>query len=610
MKYARSLPFSSGLLAACTVALVAAYGGWQRRWMSDDGLIVLRTVRNLLAGNGPVFNAGERVEANTSALWQYIIYLGALVNDARLETIATYAALTFTTLAVFLAALGTARLYGGQKVVLLPFGGLLYLALPPARDFATSGLEWGLSLLWISTQWLLLTTWARNERTRGSWALYLLALNSGLSWLVRPELALYGGLSGILLLIVHRQQWWKILAVALPIPAAYQIFRMGYYGLLVPHTAVAKSATGAQWAQGWHYLAEFNQAYNLWIALVIALLAAALAITFGHRGSDADMLVQRKTVWVIFLILTCALLHATYVIRVGGDFMHARMLLLPLYTALLPVSVIALRRLVQSSIITTFVFAAGMVWAGFVVHGGHPYQLPAEGEELDIVDERMFWQLATYRDQPTYWAEDFHTARSLREFLPAVAAGHAQHDAQVVQFLVSEDPIVFSWRPVPRTHEATDLAQMPLSLTMINLGMTSMNAPLDVRVLDTIGLANPLAARSPRLENARVGHDKFLPLEWQFADSAMAIEDLPDWVDPVVTKQARAALYSEELQALFASYRSPLTMQRFFDNIVFSLTSGRTLELHANPRDYENLPKAQEQRIFWPQEISVSPDRR
>ncbi|WIM71729.1 hypothetical protein QP028_08525 [Corynebacterium suedekumii] len=28
-------------------------GGWTRRWISDDGLIVLRTVRNLLAGNGP-----------------------------------------------------------------------------------------------------------------------------------------------------------------------------------------------------------------------------------------------------------------------------------------------------------------------------------------------------------------------------------------------------------------------------------------------------------------------------------------------------------------------------------------------------------------------------
>ena len=55
--------------------LVAAglfgWGAWQRRWIADDGLIVLRTVRNLMAGNGPVFNAGERVEANTSTVWTY-----------------------------------------------------------------------------------------------------------------------------------------------------------------------------------------------------------------------------------------------------------------------------------------------------------------------------------------------------------------------------------------------------------------------------------------------------------------------------------------------------------------------------------------------------------
>ena len=62
----------SALAAALVAGVFAFWGGWTRRWMSDDGLIVLRTVRNILAGNGPVFNAGERVEANTSTLWQYL----------------------------------------------------------------------------------------------------------------------------------------------------------------------------------------------------------------------------------------------------------------------------------------------------------------------------------------------------------------------------------------------------------------------------------------------------------------------------------------------------------------------------------------------------------
>ena len=47
--------------SVAVVAVLFGWGAWQRRWIADDGLIVLRTVRNLLAGNGPVFNAGERV---------------------------------------------------------------------------------------------------------------------------------------------------------------------------------------------------------------------------------------------------------------------------------------------------------------------------------------------------------------------------------------------------------------------------------------------------------------------------------------------------------------------------------------------------------------------
>jgi arabinofuranosyltransferase len=67
-------------LSVLVVAGLFGWGAWQRRWIADDGLIVLRTVRNLLAGNGPVFNAGERVEANTSTVWSYLVTLGAWIG--------------------------------------------------------------------------------------------------------------------------------------------------------------------------------------------------------------------------------------------------------------------------------------------------------------------------------------------------------------------------------------------------------------------------------------------------------------------------------------------------------------------------------------------------
>lgn len=133
-------------VSVVVVAGLFGWGAWQRRWIADDGLIVLRTVRNLLAGNGPVFNAGERIEANTSTVWTYLVALGAwLGGPVRMEYVALAFALTLSVLGVVLAMLGTGRLYApslqGRRALLLPAGVLVYIAVPPARDFATSGLE-------------------------------------------------------------------------------------------------------------------------------------------------------------------------------------------------------------------------------------------------------------------------------------------------------------------------------------------------------------------------------------------------------------------------------------------------------------------------------------
>jgi len=42
---------------------------WESRWIQDDAYISFRYARNLVEGNGLVFNAGERVEGYTNFLW-------------------------------------------------------------------------------------------------------------------------------------------------------------------------------------------------------------------------------------------------------------------------------------------------------------------------------------------------------------------------------------------------------------------------------------------------------------------------------------------------------------------------------------------------------------
>ncbi|MFS0001954.1 flagellar motor control protein ZomB [Corynebacterium striatum] len=570
------LRYSAGA-SALVIGVFAFWGGFARRWISDDGLIVLRTVRNLEAGNGPVFNAGERVETNTSTLWQYLILLVRWVTDADLSGIAIYLGLFFSVAAIFIGAWATSRAH--RTAVLAPAGGLVYLALPPARDFFTSGLEWGLSIFYLAVLWWMLVKWSRgvdNAKECASDSMpYWLALWAGISWLVRPDLALYGGLVGLLLLATHRgwKAWLGIVASALPLPGAYQIFRMGYYGLLTPHTAVAKSASEAAWSHGFRYLGDFVLPYALYIPILV-LGGWAL---WTYRSSLRPTRL-RSQASITYLLVGAAVLHFVYILRVGGDFMHGRMLLLPLFAMLLPVFVLPLRSAVS---ISAALFCA--VWSVVIILRGHPTDWNTYQGKINIVDERDFWTYSVKREpgDPPRSERDFLPMRQMEAYQEGID-DLEKGDALAVLYAVPREENKYAWKGVAREPGRDE----PPTLYFINMGMTSMNAPLDVRVLDNIGLATPLAARQPRIENGRIGHDKDLPSYWQAALTGVDIDSLPQWYDKKETAKARQALQTSDFQTLFATYKDPLDAHRFFENIKFALTDGRTLTFSADPDDY------------------------
>ncbi len=228
-------------------AVAVACAGFRRRWMSDDAFIYVRTVRQVLAGNGPVFNVGERVESSTGTLWQWLLVAAGAVG-ADPASAAVYGGLVLTSAGFALAGLGALRLYGGRAVV--PLGSLLLLGLPPVWDFATSGLETGLLTCWIAGAWLALIARPRSPTT---------SVLIGLGPLARPDL----GLVSVVFLgarwLVVRPSWRGMLAgagAAGALPGAYEVFRAGYYGHLVPLPAVTKEASRSLWGRGLGYVAD------------------------------------------------------------------------------------------------------------------------------------------------------------------------------------------------------------------------------------------------------------------------------------------------------------------------------------------------------------------
>ncbi|QQW37077.1 hypothetical protein HXW97_05815 [Mycobacterium marinum] len=580
------------------IALLFGWGAWQRRWIADDGLIVLRTVRNLLAGNGPVFNMGERVEANTSTVWTYLLYAASWVGGPmRLEYVALAVALTLSVLGVVLVMLGAGRLYApslrGRRAIMLPAGALVYIAVPPARDFATSGLESGLVLAYLGLLWWMMVCWSQPLRGRSDNPVFigLLAFVAGCSVLVRPELALIGGLALIMMLIAARS--WRrrgliVLAGGL-LPVAYQIFRMGYYGLLVPGTALAKDAAGDKWSQGMVYLTNFNRPYALWLPLVLvvplgvvvmfarrrpAFLRPVLAPDYGRFARA----VQSPTAVVVFMVGS-GVLQALYWIRQGGDFMHGRVLLAPLFCVLAPVAVIPL--VVPDGkdySRETGYWVAGAVsvlWLGVAGWSLWAANSPGMGDDAThvsysgIVDERRFYAQATGHAHPL-------TAADYLDYPRMAAILTALNNTPDGALLLPSGNYT-QWDLVPMIKPgsapgipASEKSQHTVFFT--NLGMVGMNVGLDVRVLDQIGLANPLAAHTERLEHGRIGHDKNLFPDWVIADGPWVkwYPGVPAYLDQQWVAQAEAALRCPATQAVLNSVRAPMSLHRFVSNVVHS----------------------------------------
>ena len=106
-------PDARWLLGAALLALpvvILAIGAWNYRWMADDGFINLRIVKQILAGHGPVFNAGERVEASTSPLWVALLTAGDLLTPLRIEWVAVLGGMVLTLGGLTLALTGSIRL--------------------------------------------------------------------------------------------------------------------------------------------------------------------------------------------------------------------------------------------------------------------------------------------------------------------------------------------------------------------------------------------------------------------------------------------------------------------------------------------------------------------
>ena len=359
---------------------------------------------------------------------------------------------------------------------------------------------------------------------------------------------------------IARPAWPRLAvlaAIAGAVPLAYQVFRMGDHGLLVPNTAVAKDASSTRLHQGFVYLADFASPYRLWIPLLVLLV---LFLLTAQHLSRADAVRCAAAVG-------SGLLMALYVIAIGGDFMHARMLLPATFALLLPVMLVPVP-----------VPEAGRRADRRVPlpDCGHPRRLGA-GCRAQVARPHADRHYPGKRIAMS-GVLSVHTGQqnpdNAAEYV--LAGMGSANAAGSLEWMISRD--ARSGRAVLLYQAAqwSPYVSVPLSLPVfgrrygLHPGTGGAGTPLDGLVVDQRGLAYALGSHLVGDPNGRPGHTKWAIPAWVVAE-IQRLRRTP--AGPAAQlAAARKALSCGPLAELDRATQAPLTASRFAANFFHSLT--------------------------------------
>lgn len=287
--------------------------------LADDAYISFRYARQLAAGQGLVFNRGERVMGFSNPLWTLLLAGGEAVGVAG--------ELFAPVLGALAMALLLGVLWGWAQTGLRSWPSrLLLLGFPVTCGtvalWTTAGLEGPLFGLLLTAAALGVHRAGRGGAHKTGEVgdkvedvprnrLLLLGIPLGLAVWTRPEGPLFAGALAFALALrsptwAGRLRVWPLLVAPVAAYLLQLLLIWGYYGDLVPNTWYAKAhpLSLELLSRGWVYLLKFVRAYHYVPAIA---LGAWLAVG-GWRRDGAGR-----------LALVLLLAFVAFFLVVGGD---------------------------------------------------------------------------------------------------------------------------------------------------------------------------------------------------------------------------------------------------------------------------------------------------
>jgi len=320
----------------------------------------------------------------------------------------------------------------------------------------------------------------------------------------------------------------------------WQVFRMGYYAAIVPTTFIAKESFQPVWWRGYLYLDDFVRTYNPeWIvALGGCALIGRSSRWIRTKTSVGDVAERGRHDRIIAALFLAGALHILSVCRVGGDFMHARLLLPGVFAVFSSFAVISFPRAIVARVIMTATCLVWCGWTAFYARTSYGLNINAIG----IANERLWHTLRTSVERPLTVA-DYG-----RHFFVAIAEDLRQRTQS----------------------EGYRAVFIP------NIGVPASQLASSVVVIDSLGLNDYVGSRMQLTGRGRAGHEKSVPAAWFLARypvpegyiSPIQVNRVSSSLPPPEDISAASrALESPPLVTLRDAVTAPMTVERFITNI-------------------------------------------
>ena len=347
----RRLPLAISVVAA---ALLLTIFGTFADFLVEDTYICFRYASNLVAHGELVFNRGEYVEGYTNFLW-VIVLAAAHAVGMSMEVVARFAGVACavaTAVVLYRWCLRTTQA-AFVAPVLLASSSVFGL-------WAFLGLEGPLFALLVTAAYCLV------DRATRPTSCFTCSLLFALAYLTRPDGALFAavGLIGIAWRLrkqeslLRRANWVALAAPPVVFGGGHLVWRLYYYQSLLPNTYYAKVgvSTHSLWS-GVGYVTEFLLYSGAALAAVIGLIRVRSRMLAPAQGEEIPAT-------SLNLVVIAIIFYCLYLIWVGGDYMGASRLCVPLVPLLVYVYVQLCRDWLRGPRSLGVIAAMGLILGG------------------------------------------------------------------------------------------------------------------------------------------------------------------------------------------------------------------------------------------------------